>query len=198
MSCKKCFQCFYPHLLVCFFNVLSPLYMFTGTMKNQLFLKGKKKAALLDGIFWVSAPLLLLHSSSVWSSSSSCGRFRSSGFVQSCSTPSGGNTEQVLHFCKTNQTGGDNCWLREFVLISTALHCKPTWLFCLSHHTKICVSSWVCVCVHCWRKLCGTLISVRRLFVFDLFFIYMKQRAWSVNVSGEPAEDLKTCFVVWQ
>lgn len=132
---------------------------------------------LLDGIFWVSAPLLLLHSSSVWSSSSSCGRFRSFGFVQSCSTPSGGNTEQVLHFCKTNQTGGDNCWLREFVLISTALHCKATWLFCLSHHTTIGVSSWMCVCALLEKTLWHFDICAQAVCVWP-FFIYMKQCAW--------------------
>lgn len=90
--------------------------------------------------------------------------------MQSCSTPSGGNTEQVLHFCKTNQTEGDNCWLREFVLISTALHCKPTWLFCLSHHTKICVSSWVCVMLE--KTLWHFDICAQAVCVWPFFHIY--------------------------
>lgn len=72
----------------------------------------------------VSACLHLLGVSSpstapVWGSacSSNCGRFGRAGFVQSCSTPSGGNTEE------SNQAAGDKCWLSELEDMSIALYC---------------------------------------------------------------------------
>lgn len=147
--------------LVCIIFVSHIIYVHytSGTMWNQLFFNKKKsqcewlRRCLLVSIYWVSARLLLLHSSTAWSSSS-CGRFGSAGFVQSCSTPSGGNTEEVPHFCKPSQTGGGECWLRES-LCAWVLLCIAPPCFCV---LWFCNGRDMCVCVHVWwwRVVGGT------------------------------------------
>lgn len=149
-------------------------------MWNQLFPNKKSQCewlrrCLLVCIYGVSAPLLL--SAAAHWGSSSCGTFGSAGFLQSCSTPSGGNKEGTLCFCKINQTGGNKCWLRELVcmrigfvlcvvfcsrndmcvcgVVVVGVACMLTWLsfVCLSHHTTMRVFPYVCAYLYVWDSV---------------------------------------------
>lgn len=109
----------------------------------------------------------------VWGSacSSNCGRSGRDFFVQSCSTPSGGKTEEMLHFSKS--------WRRQVligwawgVLFCIASRCFCVLCFYISNDVFVLMSDDGCVhltpqSVCIWLLLC------------------LKQCAWSINVCGK-------------
>lgn len=82
--------------------------------------------------------------SSEWGSS--CGRIGKTGFSQSCSTPSGGNTEEVFYFWKTNQTAGDSFRLNFMIM----LHCFSVLCFCSDSPICVFVSVKAGMKTHTW------------------------------------------------
>lgn len=185
----------------------------SGTMWNQLFLNKKKsqcewfRRCLLVCVYWVSAPLRLLHSRSVWGSSS-CDGFGSAGFVQSCSTPSGRTlTWSYISAKPTRQEETSDDW-KSFSAL--ALLCIALPFFFLSvccvfavegTHGFVCMfdggrGRWVVSSHNMCYLMCASASLAQAVCIWP--FRCMKPCVWFVKVSGNgvPKVVLKKWCVV--